>query len=119
MVGISAISLSQLGQATKNELGLPGNQRGLLVQEVSAGAAQAGISAGDRTVVLGGEQMRVGGDIIIAVDGRPIATAGELRGYVANNKRPGDLVTLTVLRNGQQAEVPVTLSGRTAANTCR
>ncbi|MHB1133883.1 MAG: S1C family serine protease, partial [Chloroflexota bacterium] len=59
VIGISALSLSQLGQSTKNQLGLPVNQRGLLVQEVAAGAAQAGIRVGNRQVSVGGERVRV------------------------------------------------------------
>lgn len=48
------------------------------------------------------------GDIITAVDGTPIKSTGELmlkfEGYQA-----GDEVTVTVLRNGQRTQVPVTL----------
>ncbi|MHB1132630.1 MAG: PDZ domain-containing protein, partial [Chloroflexota bacterium] len=103
----------------KNQLGLPVNQRGLLVQEVAAGAAQAGIRVGNRQVSVGGERVRVDGDIIVAVDGRAVATGGDLRGYVENNKRPGDMITVSVLRDGQRLDLQVQLTGRTTPNTCR
>ncbi len=61
---------------------------------------------------LGGVQLRVGGDIIAAVDGHPLSTGGELRAYVENNKKPGDTVSLTVLDNGQRRDIPVTLTER-------
>lgn len=119
LIGVTTIPLSLFGQSAKQQLGLPQNQKGLLVQESSAGAAAAGIRAGSRVVNLGGEQVRVGGDIIVAIDGRPTAGGGELRAYIENEKRPNDTVTLTVLRNGQRQDVRVTLSARTAPDTCR
>jgi S1-C subfamily serine protease len=118
LIGISAIPLSQIGQAARRELGIPAAQKGLLVQEVSAGAADAGVRAGDRVVTLGGVPLRAGGDVIVAIDGRPTATGGDLRAYVENNKRPGDTVALTILRNGQRQEVSVKLSER-PSDVCR
>ncbi len=112
LVGISALPLSQLGTALKQQLGIPVSQRGLLVQEASAGAAQAGIRAGEQTVNAGGGQLRAGGDIIVAIDGRQLATGGDLRAHVENSKRPGESVTLSVLREGQRRDVQVQLSER-------
>ena len=63
---------------------------------------------------VGGDQVTAGGDIVVAVDGQPVSTEGELRAYVENTKHPGDGITLTVLRNGQRQDVPVTLSERPA-----
>ena len=34
-------------------------------------ADKAGLRAGKRTVIVGGESWRLGGDIIVAVEGRP------------------------------------------------
>jgi S1-C subfamily serine protease len=45
-------------------------------------------------------------------DGQPIATNGDLRGWIENTKHPGDGTVITVLRNGQQQDIPVTLSER-------
>jgi S1-C subfamily serine protease len=114
LIGVTSISLSAIGQGVKQQLGLPTNQKGLLVQEVSAGAAQAGIRGGTRVVGVGGDQLRVGGDIIVAVDGRPVATGGDLRAYVENTRRSGDTVVVTVLRDGQHVDLPVTLTERPA-----
>ncbi|MBI2756355.1 MAG: trypsin-like peptidase domain-containing protein [Chloroflexi bacterium] len=112
LVGITSIALSSLGQATRQQLGVPENQRGLLVLDTSAGAQQAGVRGGSRTVNAGGESIPAGGDIIVAIDGKPMTTSGDLRGYVENNKRPGDAVTLTVLRGGQRLDIQVTLTER-------
>jgi 2-alkenal reductase len=112
LIGVSTISLARVGQAVKQQLGIPANQKGLLVQEATAGAAQAGTRAGERVVTLDGVQIRVGGDIIVAVDGHELSTGGDLRGYIENTKRPGDTVTLTIIREGQRQDVTVRLSER-------
>ncbi len=116
LLGVTTISLSQIGQQAKQQLGIAANQKGLLVQDASAGSAQAGIRGGSRTVTVGGNQINTGGDIIVAIDSQPATTGGELRGYIENNKHPGDRVTLAVLRDGQRVDVPVTLSERPATN---
>jgi S1-C subfamily serine protease len=118
-IGVTTISLARLGQALKQQLGVPQNQNGLLIQEVTGGAEQAGIRAGDRVVSISGEQLRVGGDIIVAIDGREVAAGGDLRAYIENMKRPGDSSTLTVLRDGQRADVRITLSERPDSQDCR
>jgi S1-C subfamily serine protease len=112
MLGVTTLSLSLIGQAAKQQLGLPANQRGLLVQAVTGGAAQTGVRAGSRIVQLNGVPVSVGGDIIVALDGQPFATAGQLRGYIENVKRPGDTVSVSVLRDGQRTDFAVTLGER-------
>jgi S1-C subfamily serine protease len=111
-VGVSSIALADLSPQVKQQLGLSANQKGLLVQQVTAGAQQAGIQAGSRRVNVGNETLLAGGDIIVAIDGNPVATGGDLRGYIENTKHPGDTATVTVLRNGQRQDFPVTLSER-------
>lgn len=118
LIGVSALPLSLFGQATRRELGMPTGRQGLLVQEVSAGAADAGLRAGSQTVNLGGATLRVGGDIVVAIDGRSVSTGGDLRAYVENNKRPGDSVTITILREGQTQDADVRLSER-PSDVCR
>jgi S1-C subfamily serine protease len=63
-------------------------------------------------VTLGNEAIVTGGDVIVAIDGQPVATGGDLRGWIENNKHPGDAATVTVLRNGQRQDIQVTLSER-------
>jgi putative serine protease PepD len=49
------------------------------------------------------------GDVIKAIDGQPIESAGEI--FLAlERKRAGDRVTVTLERGGRRLEVPVTLS---------
>jgi S1-C subfamily serine protease len=116
-VGVSSIALADLSPQAKQQLGIQPNQKGLLVQQVSAGAQQAGIQAGTRRVNVGGNQILAGGDILVAIDGNPVATGGDLRGWIENQKHPGDTTTVTVLRNGQRLDIPVTLSERPQQTT--
>jgi 2-alkenal reductase len=118
-VGVSTVALAGLSPQAKQQLGVAANQRGLLVQSVTAGAQQAGIQAGTRRVSLGGETVMAGGDIIVAIDNNPTATSGDLRGWIENQKHPGDTVTVTVLRNDQRQDFQVTLSERPADNQQR
>ena len=113
-VGVTSIPLSDLSPQAKQQLGLQPNQKGLLVQQVTAGAQQAGIQPGNRRVNVGNDTILVGGDIIVGIDGQSVATGGDLRGWIENQKHPGDTTTLSVLRGGQRLDVTVTLSERPA-----
>jgi len=52
------------------------------------------------------------GDFIIAVDGQPVRLFADLISYLINHTRPGQTVTLTVLRDGEQRQVEVVLGER-------
>ncbi len=109
-LGIAGLPLAALGRQTRQQLGIPPDvEEGVLVLQVSGAAQQAGIQAGSTSMQAGGQPIVAGGDIVVAIDGHAAGTPGQLRAYVENNKRPGDTVTVTVLRNGQRLDVPVTL----------
>jgi serine protease Do len=55
------------------------------------------------------------GDVVTELNGKPVATAGELQMQVGQ-KRPGDTIQLGVMRDGKTADVPVTLEAMSAAN---
>ncbi|MDE3171015.1 MAG: trypsin-like peptidase domain-containing protein [Acidobacteriota bacterium] len=90
-------------------LNLSVNQ-GIMIEDVLRGgpAAQAGIRGGNRVVLAGLQQLRVGGDILIAIDGKPLADPGDLT-LLLNRAQPGDLVTLTIVRDGKRMDVRVKL----------
>ena len=72
-------------------------------------ADQAGIRAGEQSSSAG---LPAGGDLIIAIDGQSIQRFDDLLRYLINNKSPGETVILTVLREEEQVDVPVTLGKR-------
>ncbi len=55
------------------------------------------------------QQMPKGGDVILAVDGQKVNKVEDISSYLDANKRPGDTVSLTIRRDGNEQEVKVTL----------
>ena len=119
LIGVVTIGLAAVSQSAKSSLGIPASQQGLLVQTVSDGAADAGIRGGNRIVRFGTVQVRAGGDIITAIDGVPTNAPTDLGAYVENKKKPGDTVTISVLRDGQSQDVVVTLGTKDNTVPCR
>jgi S1-C subfamily serine protease len=91
------------------ELGLPA-EGGLLVQAVAPGSAAeaAGLRGARRNVIIANYQIGIGGDLILAVDGKPVDRLDALTRAMAR-KRPGDKLELTLFRNGKRVNVTVTL----------
>jgi S1-C subfamily serine protease len=87
-----------------------GVRQGILVQQVSAGgaAAAAGIRGGNRSVLAGLQQLRIGGDVIIGINGKPVTNQLDLN-LLLNRAEPGQTVTLTIVRGGKKIDVPVKL----------
>ncbi|MDG5776735.1 trypsin-like peptidase domain-containing protein [Haloarculaceae archaeon H-GB2-1] len=86
---------------------------GVYVHEVYADAPANGTLQGTtETVLVDGEQVPVGGDLIVAIDGQSVGSNEALASYLFTETRPGDEVTLTVLRDGDQQNVTVTLGER-------
>ena len=83
---------------------------GLLVDSVEPGSAadDAGIVPGRRTVIVEGESWRLGGDIIVAADGRRVATVEALRALIAQ-KRPGQRIELQIWRGNDRRTLTVKL----------
>ena len=90
-------------------------QSGALVEQVlpNSPAAKAGLKAGTKTVTVQGQSVKVGGDIIVKIDGQDVATYDDLIAYLGT-KSPGDQVTLTVLRGTQTQTLTATLATRPA-----
>jgi S1-C subfamily serine protease len=85
-------------------------QGGLLIQTVERGSAAeaAGLRGPSRAVVVGGFQLGIGGDLILAADGQNIEDNNSLP-TLLNRKRGGDMLELTIYRNGQTQKVRVKL----------
>ncbi len=105
------ISGTDITLSLRERLGLSASQRGALVVSVAANgpAAQAGVQA-SRIDSRG--NIVAGGDIIVSIDGQPVASFGDLLAYLYDETTVGQTVTLGILRNGQQITVQVTLAAR-------
>ncbi len=89
--------------------------RGFLVIDVVANSAaeKAGIKGGNRSVTLSdGSRIKVGGDVIIAIDGNPVRKINDILVYLQRAKSVGDQVTLTVIRDGSMIDLRATLLER-------
>ncbi|RMF31773.1 MAG: PDZ domain-containing protein, partial [Chloroflexi bacterium] len=113
-LGIAGVTLNRdLAEA----MDLDPNQRGAMVTQVEQGgpADKAGLRGADRTVEIFGQEVEVGGDVIIAIDGQPVKGMDDLIVYLVKKTEPGQKVVLTVLRDGKEMEIPVTLGERPKA----
>jgi 2-alkenal reductase len=100
-----------------NALKLPDNIRGVVVTDVTAGgpAEQAGLKAPAGLKNVNGQRIPSSADIITAIDGQTITNMSSLVSYLASNTVPGQTVNLSVFRDGQSVNLPVTLAERPAA----
>ena len=108
------LALDSLDPNIANAMNLPSEQLGALVEAVNAGgpADKAGIKASSTNFTDDGEQITIGGDVITAYNGQTVKSSDDLIAFLSNSGSVGQIVTLTVLRNGQQIQVQVTLGIR-------
>jgi len=95
-------------------MGLPRDTHGTLVAAVieDGPADDAGIQGSSDTAMINGVSIDIGGDIIIGVEGLKLDSFYELQVYLTRNTKPGDTVTLTIIRDGDVMEVDFTLGSR-------
>lgn len=107
------------GKVVRPEVGITKvfeTEKGLLIAQMKPGgpAERAGLRGpkvvrARRGPFITESVDRAAADRIMAVDGRKISTADDFLGYV-EDKKPGDVVRLTIVRDGQEIEVPLTLT---------
>lgn len=91
-------------------LGLP-VEKGILVAEIyrNSPAARAGLRGGNREVIVGNRRIIAGGDIIVAIDSRPIENHEDLTVYLETETQVGQVVELTIIRDGREMTIEVEL----------
>ncbi len=89
-------------------------QYGAVVTSVQAGSpgARAGLRGGNEDRDYNGQTFTLGGDVIVAIDGRPVRSATDVLRVVAERLRPGQRSTFTIYRDGERRSVQVELSER-------
>jgi S1-C subfamily serine protease len=108
-VGISTDDLTP-AVARRIEIGA---QRGALVTRVDDGpGCDAGLRAGTRLLDVNGREVQAGGDVVVAIAGRPVRSADDLVRIVGGELLPGQIVTFSILRGERRLELPVRLSER-------
>jgi len=92
-----------------SQMGLASDYGLLIVQVVPGGAADnAGLRGGSERAFLGNIPIMVGGDLIVAVDGKQVEDQQELA-QIMNNHRAGDTVRVTIYRGKKKMDVNVVL----------
>lgn len=106
------VSSQPLYPQLARKLGLDTSFGGLVSDVVEDGpAAEAGIEGGDDKLTFQAARYRVGGDVILDIDGQKIVGPDDLAKVIADHE-PGDTVTVTILRDGERKEVELTLGER-------
>lgn len=107
------IGMRDVDPLLAESLNLPARQ-GVLITEVvpNSPAERAGLRGGTRRVVVGGRELPVGGDIIIAINGQPVRDSDELVSYLELETSVGDTVVVTVQRGDRQEQISMTLGAR-------
>lgn len=95
--GYIGVNIGEVDNAIAKSLGL-GKPRGVIIQGIVEGGAA---SATDLK----------SGDVILSIDGREVNQPNELQSYIAS-KSAGDVVSLTIFRDGKEIERKVTLKAR-------
>ena len=99
--GYIGVQIQTVDETMAKAIGLD-KAKGVLVQSVQKGGGgdEAGLQAGD---------------VILSVDGKEVNASNELQIYI-NSKRPGDVVKVTLFRDGKTMDKDVTLKPRTDDN---
>jgi S1-C subfamily serine protease len=86
---------------------------GALIQEIESGspAEKAGLRAGDDEIDFQATRVRIGGDVIVAVDGHPLTRREDLADEISAMSA-GDEVELEVVRDGRHKTIRVRLGER-------
>jgi 2-alkenal reductase len=110
-LGVTCLSSEAMTLRTLDQLDLPQSTGAYVTSLVNAGPTdQAGLHADTGDVNNG--RYTGDGDLIVAVDGREVRVFGDLLSYLVHFTRPGQTITLTIIRAGQTLDLAVVLGER-------
>jgi 2-alkenal reductase len=87
---------------------------GAVITSVGSGspAARSGLRGGFEPREFNGQTFTYGGDVVVAIDGRSVRSAGDVVRIVTEHLRPGQAATFTVYREGKRIQTRVVLVDR-------
>jgi 2-alkenal reductase len=90
-------------------------QKGAYMAAIVSGspADKAGLQGSSGSTEIRGLQVPVGGDVVIEIDDNPVDDFNDLLAEIAF-KNPGDIIELTIIRDGEEESVEVELATRPA-----
>ena len=106
------ITSEDLTPGIARRFGYPGRY-GAVITTVQPGSpgAKAGLRGGSEERDFNGETFRYGGDVLVAIDGRPVRSATDVVRMVTE-LRPGATATFTFFRDGRRRQARVVLAER-------
>jgi len=110
-LGISSLSESALNLNTLEQLDLPADTVGIYVTCVTEGgpADRAGMRGAGSCA---SSNLVPGGDLIVAIDGRPLETFNDLISYLVSNTQVGQEIIVTVEREGERIDLTLAVAAR-------
>ena len=105
-LGISGLPV---GPELARQMGLTADYGVLIIDTYPGGpAAKGGLHGGTERAYLGNVEIKLGGDLIVALNGERVEDLMDVSHFMANH-RAGETVKVTVYRKNQKLDVPVTL----------
>lgn len=103
-----------VGTVVAEALGLDRDTRGAFISGVVEGgpAEKAGLRGSSGETEIEGSIIPIGGDIIVAINGREISGVDDVVSYLINEGEPGGTHIFTVIRDKELMDVSVTLGTR-------
>jgi S1-C subfamily serine protease len=108
-LGITGVTITS---SMSQSLNLP-TDKGVLIQRATGPAKKAGVKGGDTQVTLGGSNLVLGGDVLTGIDGKSVKSMDDVISII-DSKKPGEQVTLELLRGKTSRTATVTLGNRPA-----
>ena len=108
-LGLSTRAVDTLPKGLRDVLGLPDTGVTIIQVYSESSAAEAGLLSSNQSIDIGSVSLPTGGDIIIAANYTQIYSAEQLHHLVTYKSSVGDELVLTVLRDGAELSIPVTL----------
>lgn len=109
-IGVSGVNVNP---EIAEEMGLENTTGFLIVDVIEDGpAGEAGIKSGNRTVVVNGRELTVGGDVIVGINDEDIRGINDILLYLARETEVDQRVNVTVIRDGERKKIPMTLGAR-------
>jgi S1-C subfamily serine protease len=107
------ITSDDLTPSIARRLGQP-VRRGALISRVlrDGPAAKAGLKGGNRRIEVDGRILTSGGDVIVAIGGRPVTNKDDVARLLIRRYEAGDSATFTIVRDGRRQRVQVELAER-------
>ena len=89
---------------------------GWLIAQVTSGgpADDAGLQGGTKQVTVNGQNVVIGGDIIIALSGTRITGTDDLSTFLEEHTLPDQTINVTIIRNGQEMTLQLKVGTRPA-----